>query len=115
MAYVPYEATASSWNNIHNEPYGKRFYPLQSGQGSSIQLVSPAQGSVLRAKSDLKRQLSESNIHSPPRKQRKKTKEKIQKNKTKKKKTKVKVKGKTKRVIKKKIKIKKVIKKKKKK
>ena len=44
----------------------------QEGQGSEIKIVSPAQGSVQRAKSELKRQLTESIEHSPPKKKRKK-------------------------------------------
>ena len=51
----------------------KNFYPLQDGKGSTIQLISPAEGSVQRAKLDLKRQLQDSQDHSVDGKRRRKT------------------------------------------
>ena len=63
MSFVPYKPSSKAWNNIQGQVYGKSFYPIQTGSGgkTNIQVVSPAQGSVQRAKLDLKRQLSQSN------------------------------------------------------
>ena len=66
MSFVPYKPSSSAWNNIQGQVHGKRFYPLQQGSGSSIQIVSPAQGSVQRAKSELKRQMSRAPSQSSP-------------------------------------------------
>ena len=63
MAFVLYTPSANAWKNIKSEKYGQKFYPLQEGEGSKIKVVSPAEGSVQRAKSELKRQLSESSQH----------------------------------------------------
>ena len=95
MAFVKYTPSSKAWNNIENETYGQKFYPLQEGKGSSIQLVSPAQGSIQRAKSDLKRQLSESRCQtasgSPKKRKRKNPPSKKKKRKPVTKKTKKKV------------------------
>ena len=73
MTYVPYKTSTVAWNNIQGEIYGKKFYPLQEGQGSEIKIVSPAEGGVQRAKSELKRQLTDPDFHSLPSKKKKKS------------------------------------------
>ena len=89
MSYIPYTTSSTAWNNLQGEKFGKTFYPLQKGEGSSsIKIVSPVQGSVQRAKSELKRQLTESELHSPPSKRRKKISTSTSSNKKKKKKKK---------------------------
>ena len=94
MTYVPYKTGSQPWGNILNQKYGLPFYALQEGDGSPIQIVSPAEGSVFRAKLDLKRQLTENSDHFPESKRRRKTSgvsklKKKKKPKTKKKKKKV--------------------------
>ena len=64
MAFVSYTPSADDWKNLKSESYGQRFYPIQKGEGGSIKLVSPAEASVQRAKSELKRQLSETSSHA---------------------------------------------------
>ena len=71
MSYIPYKSSSIAWNNIQGEVYGKTFYPLQEGQGSEIKIVSPAEGSIQRAKSELKRQLTDPDFHSLPSKKKK--------------------------------------------
>ena len=106
MAFVPYKPSSGAWSNIENETYGQKFYPLQEGKGkgSPIQLVSPAQGSIQRAKSDLKRQLSEARCQTgsgaPKRKRKKTTTKKPKKKPVKKVKKKVVPKKKRKKVVK---------------
>lgn len=65
------------WKQLPDEKLTKRFYFLQKGKGPSMQLVSPEQGVIERAKSTLKRQLNTfsptKSTHSCARKRRRKT------------------------------------------
>ena len=71
MSFIPYVPNMDAWKNIQNLRGIKKFHSLQDGKGTPIQLVAPAEGAVMRAKLDLKRQLQSSPDHSPPRKRRK--------------------------------------------
>ena len=70
MSYIQYTPTDTAWNNVQGQVYGEDFYPIQKGEGGNIQMVSPVQASLDRAKSELKRQLSNPDDHSPPSKRR---------------------------------------------
>ena len=96
MTFVPYVSDMEVWKKLPLDKT-RKFYSLQKGSG--VQLVSPEQGVIERAKSSLKRQLNSdslsANSHSPSRKRRRKTYKPKQKKKTKKKTRKVKKKRKT--------------------
>ena len=94
-SFIPYTPSSKAWSNIQGQAYGNKFYPLQSGHGTQIKMVSPAEGALQRAKLDLKRQLDDAAPHSSPSKRRRsikvlqKKKKKIKKKLVNKKKKKV--------------------------
>lgn len=67
MAFVPYINDISKWKNNSREEAEKKFYPIQKGRGttSNIQLLTPEESIINRAKAKLKSQINRS-----PRKKR---------------------------------------------
>ena len=58
MSFVPYVPDVNVWNYLPDSESVQKFYPLQKGKGSAIQVVSPEQAAIERAKMKLKRQLN---------------------------------------------------------
>ena len=63
MSFVPYVPDTEIWKQLLNHSTLQKFYPLQKGKGSSssINVVSPQEGILERAKSELKNQINNAN------------------------------------------------------
>ena len=88
MSFIPYISNINAWKQVVANGHSDRFNVLQKGKGgSSVQVISPEQGIVERAKSELKNNLNKSNLYkikqstsalkrsntSPPRKKKRST------------------------------------------
>lgn len=63
-SYIHWLPSNKAFENL-GEKRGRRFHSVQKGAGPSIQLVSPTQQTVERAKMDLKHQMEESGQVGP--------------------------------------------------
>ena len=77
MSYVPYVSNVDSWKRLSRAKFINAADKIQTGQGSSVQVISPQQGVIERVrnimKSRIKKGKSNNSMQSTSRSRKKKT------------------------------------------